>query len=1266
MFNDTPSTTDSIPWHSLAPQVALQQLDTQEQGLNAASAKLRLRQHGFNRFATPQRAGFFNRLLHQFHHHFIYILLLAATLTLMLQLWLDTLVILGVVVLNIVLGLLQERRTAKTLEAVQRLLSPTAPVLRDGQVQALPAEQLVPGDVVLLEAGNQVPADVRLLHSDGLQLDESVLMGYSAPVLKGISRLDADTALPDRSNMAYAGTLVLAGQGRGVVVATGSRTELGMLNALLDNNEPYATPLGDELKRLMNAVALVLAAAAALILLIGWLTPGVSGHSPQGLLQAMASFAVAIVPEGLPALFAIMLAISVRRLARQDVMVRQLAAVETLGTVSVVCTDKSHTLTRHELTVQKVITPRGGVRLQGVGYAPQGALLRENFEFPEHDDRADLQRLAQAAVLASDARLQQLDKHWQVLGDPLDGSLLVMAHKCGVEPDALRQQFTRLASIPFDRTYRYAATLSQDATGAQYVALKGAPEAILPRCSHVQTDTGLEPLQQDVWEDKLKKLAEEGMKPLVIASRQPDALLQTLTHQDVGYGMVLLGVVGIGDPPQASALAAVQACQQAGLSVKMLTGDHALTACALAKQVGIGDGETVLTGADLDALDEDALRETVMHVDVFARLRPEQKLRLVKALQANGERVVMLGGGVNDTPALEQADVGVAPAIHGTEAARQSAEIVLMRDQLPMLMTAVQEGRKVFQNFYKMVQFMLPTNGAQAAAIILASWFGLALPLMPVQVLWVNLVTAGILALTLAFEKAALPAARGQPIAQPVGSLISGFLVWRLLLVSGLLLVSVLAIFHWELQRGETLEAARTAALNTLVIGQIFYLLSVRHASEPGWQWASLRENPWLLAAIVSVLVLQGLFTYMPAFQGVFGTDAIDLYAWFWIVGVGSLVFVVVEFEKAMQRNVEGWGRAVLIYLLRHFDPRFWREKGLRWTLQFFLIIFLVTQALLMFLWSRDPDTFDVRANARQMVGVSANEPLRPGVITTATLAHIANTLLDKPGGYLSNDVTPPGIVMDNIPNWELGVLTQLRDMSLAMRDDLSRSQSQSAADPDLVRAQLRFNTDGKLWLFPPAESQFNEGAQALEAYLQRLQQGQAQFYARSDNLNNWLNKVQRQMGSLSIALSASVGIRQVKEEGAAMQRDGSVTPVPGIELQPEVLPATDDPNEVIVKTPRLKVDDVFYQARGQTWALLHLLKAIEADFEDILRQKNALVSLRQIINKLEDTQAMIWSPVILNGSGYSFVANHSLVMASQISRANAALIDLGTLLREG
>ncbi len=307
-----------------------------------------------------------------------------------------------------------------------------------------------------------------------------------------------------------------------------------------------------------------------------------------------------------------------------------------------------------------------------------------------------------------------------------------------------------------------------------------------------------------------------------------------------------------------------------------------------------------------------------------------------------------------------------------------------------------------------------------------------------------------------------------------------------------------------------------------------------------------------------------------------------------------------------------------------------------------------------------------MRANARQMVGVSANEPLRPGVITTATLAHIANTLLDKPGGYLSNDVTPPGIVMDNIPNWELGVLTQLRDMSLAMRDDLSRSQSQSAADPDLVRAQLRLNTDGKLWLFPPAESQFNDGAEALEAYLQRLQQGQAQFYARSDNLNNWLNKVQRQMGSLSIALSASVGIRQVKEEGAAMQRDGSATPVPGIELQPEVLPATDDPNEVIVKTPRLKVDDVFYQARGQTWALLHLLKAIEADFEDILRQKNALVSLRQIINKLEDTQAMIWSPVILNGSGYSFVANHSLVMASQISRANAALMDLSILLREG
>ena len=1262
----------TINWHGVDTEEALRLSESQPHGLSHEEATKRLKTHGYNRLDFASKNNLVARFLRQFNDRFIYILLVAAILTGVMQLWLDTVLILTVILISALSGLAQEGRARKVLEAMHGLLSPTAQVVRDGKTETISAEQLTPGDVVLLQAGDQVPADLRLLSTDSLQVDEAVLLGYSAPILKNSASLDADMPLVDRSNMAYAGTVVLDGQARALVVATGAYTELGSINTFLEDNDSYITPLSKELKWLINGVAIVLLSAAALVFGFGLLTPGMEGHTLSGLLQSIASLAVAAVPEGLPALFALILGISMHRLAKRHVMVRKLAAVETLGSITTVFTDKNNTLTRHEPTVNKVLTARGGILLQGQGYTPKGELLRESFDDPAHDDRLDVQALAQAAVLASDARLLEKDGEWLARGDTLEAALLVMAHKCGIDPAQIREKFVRQASIPFNRTYRYMATLSNAADHRQYLSVKGAPESLLPRCSHVLTDQGLEPIEIAVWEDRVRKLAEQGMQILVIASKPVNQPMTSLEHEDVSYGLTLLGIVGISDPPREEAAEAVKLCQQAGIRVKMITGDHAQTACALAKRVGIGDGETVLTGTELDEMDETTLAEQLREVEVFARTSPDQKRRLVKTLQAQGERVAMVGGGLNDALALKQADVGVAMGIRGTEAARQSAEIVLIQDHFPSLVDAIREGRLLYQNFYKIVQFMLPSNGSQAVAVMAAVLFGLALPFTPAQVLWVNLVTAGILGLTLAFEKAEPDITLQGFELKPVQSLFSGFLLWRLLLVSAVLLVSVLSIFMWELHRGETLEAAHTAAINTLVIAQIFYLLSVRHSVAPSWRRANLFDNRWVWMAIGGVLLLQILFTYWTPFNSLFDTSAIDFYAWSWILLVGSLVFIIVEFEKAMQRNTKGWAQSVLKRGVDYFNPRVWKEKGLRWTLQFFAVLFLLGQLTLLFLWSREPDTFDVEATAREMVQAPAGETLRPGVVTTATLARISETLLDKPGGYTSNDMSLPGMVIEDmlvvpdIPNWEFGVLTQVRDMTLVMRDDLSRSQSQSSADPDLVTAQIRFNTDSQLWLFPPAETQYREGVESLESYLQRLQNGQAQFYTRADNLNNWLNKVQRQMGSLSIALSASVGVRQVSEKGAATSIQDGSTQAPGVKVQAEVIKADDDPSEVIIKTPRLRVDDVFYQARGQAWALLHMLKAIEIDFEDILRQKNALVSLRQIINKLEDTQQDVWSPIILNGSGYSFVANHSLVLAAQISSANAALIDLGTLMREG
>ncbi|CAA6822279.1 MAG: Lead, cadmium, zinc and mercury transporting ATPase (EC (EC; Copper-translocating P-type ATPase (EC, partial [uncultured Thiotrichaceae bacterium] len=999
-------------WHSLKQEELLSALDSSPQGLSAAEAGQRLRAHGLNRLEAVQGKTLLQRLLGQLNNRFIYILLIAAVLTGVLQLWLDTGLILTAVVVSVLAGLFQEGRAQKALEAMHSLLSPSARVLRGDKQDSIDAEQLVPGDVVLLEQGDRVPADLRLLSTNGLQIDEAVLIGHTSPILKGSSALDEDTPMVDRTNIAYASTVVLDGQARGLVVATGAETELGSINTFLEASDSYATPLTTQLKWLINGVALVLLSAAALILGFGFLTPGMDGHTPGELLQAVASLAVAAVPEGLPALFALVLGISMQRLARHQVMVRKLAAIETLGSVSTVCTDKSNTLTRHEPTVNKVLTGRGGTAFHGVGYTPEGELVRENFD--DSDDRTDLQILARAAVLASDAQLTEQDGEWEVQGDPMEAALLTMAHKCGIKPRREREADTRQAAIPFNRTYRYMAVLSKAASGEHHLYVKGAPEALLSRCTHVLTDQGPEPLDKIEWEEKVHKLADQGMQTLVIATKSVENATTTLEHEDVGYGLTLLGVVGMSDPPREESAKAVALCQQAGIRVKMITGDHVLTACALAKKVGIGDGETFLTGTTIDEMDDATLTNAVREVDVFARTSPEQKLRLVKTLQAGGERVAMLGGGINDAPALKQADVGVAMGVRGTETARQSSDIVLTNDHFPALAEAIREGRLLYQNFYKIVQFMIPGSSAQALVVIAAVLFGMALPLTPAQVLWVNLVAAGMLGLTLAFEKAEPNIMRGSGL-NPSPSLFSGFLLWRLILVSVILLISVLSIFVWELHRGEPLEVARTAAINTLVFAHIFYLLSVRHSSDPGWKPANLFNNRWLWFSIGGVSLLQLLFTYWGPFNALFGTGAIDPLAWTWILVAGSLVFIVVEFEKGMQRNAKGWVKSLVGRSMRHFDPRFWKEKGLRWTVQFFAVVFLAIQVLLLVVWSREPDAFDIEANAREMVQAEAGEALRPGVITTATLVEISSALLDKPGGFTSNDVSMPSMAFEHM-----------------------------------------------------------------------------------------------------------------------------------------------------------------------------------------------------------------------------------------------------------
>ena len=891
-MEDRQTETEKSPaWHALSGDECLQQLGTESGGLSDEEAQARLRRYGPNLLEPPKRHSGLVRFLLQFHNVLVFVLLLAAAATGMLGMWVDTAVIVGVVIINAIVGFLQEGKAERALEAVRNMLSPTATVVRGEQRLSIPARDLVRGDKVLLEAGDKIPADIRLLGASRLQIDEAMLTGESLPASKSAEPVPGDALLADRSCMAYSGTFVTGGQATGVVVATAGATELGRINEMLSEVQTLQTPLTrqmDQFGRWLTVAILVIAGAT---FAFGALTPDIAGHSMIELFMATVGLAVAAIPEGLPAVVTITLAIGVQRMAKRNAIIRRLPAVETLGAVSTICSDKTGTLTRNEMMVQAVVTATGQTIVKGTGYAPKGELISKS------GGAAEVVSLAEAAVLCNDATLAQRDGHWQVEGDPTEGALVTLAARAGVDQSSLQDGLPRLDAIPFDPAYRYMATLHEK-DDEKVAMIKGAPEALLPACV---TD-GTQPVDVQRWRGEVDQLASQGMRTLAVARKRLPHDQNKLQQANLLSDLELLGVVGIMDPPREEAIDAVAVCQEAGIQVKMITGDHALTARAIASQIGIGNGKDVLTGTELDAMDDKALQAAVADIDVFARTNPEQKLRLVNALQAGGELVAMTGDGVNDAPALKRADVGTAMGIKGTEVAKQSAEMVLADDNFASISRAVKEGRTVYQNLRKSIQFILPTNGAQAGVIIAAILFGLTLPITPVQILWVNMVTAVTLALTLAFEPPERDIMR-RPPRNASAPILDSFLLWRIGLVSSVLIIGTVGVFMWELQRGETLEASRTAAINALVMGQVFYLLSVRYDTAAAWLPQNMGGNRWIYIAIVTVLGLQALFTYWGPMMTVFGTAPIDSLAWLFALVVGLLVFFAVESEKAWRRS---------------------------------------------------------------------------------------------------------------------------------------------------------------------------------------------------------------------------------------------------------------------------------------------------------------------------------------------------------------------------
>ena len=890
------------PWHASDPSDVLQAMGTAVHGLEQSEAGRRLKVNGPNRLAEPAPPSLFSRLVRQFNNLLLIVLMVAAAVTATMGHWIDSGVIAAVVMLNALIGFVQEGKAERALQAIRHLLAPRAVVLRDGRQHDIDAADLVPGDIVLLASGDSLPADVRLLHARNLQVDESALTGESVPVAKQTDPVDPDAAIGDRLCMGYAGTLVTQGQARAVVIATGAATEIGRIGRMLASVEAGTTPLLEKISVFGRRLTLVILGAAALLFAFGTLVRGMSAAET---FMAAVGLAVAAIPEGLPAILTITLAIGVQRMARRHAVIRRLPAVETLGSVTVICSDKTGTLTRNEMTVQSVICAGRTFEVAGAGYAPAGGITRDGQPIgplpPAHNDSA-LMRLAEAAALCNDASLHEDDAGWHLAGDPTEGALLTLAMKAGLNPGELKIERERRDVIPFESEHRFMATLHPrgDAT---VVLVKGAPERVLAMCTlQAGGDGPVAPLDPEAWRVAIEDQARAGRRVLALAERELPGDRHDLSHSDVEHGLTLLGIVGIIDPPRAEAVKAVARCHEAGIRVVMITGDHGVTAGAIATQLGMGDGHRAITGPQIEAMDDEALREAVRDARVFARASPEHKLRLVRALKANGEIVAMTGDGVNDAPALKQADVGVAMGKKGTEAAKQAGAVVLTDDNFASIADAVEEGRTVHDNLKKTITFLLPVNGGESLSLLLAVLLGVALPILPVQVLWVNMVSSVALAMVLAFEPAEADVMR-RPPRPPAEPLLSRFLVWRIGFVSALFLAGIFGMYEWALWHGASVEGARTVAVNTLVCMEVFYLFSVRYLKARSFTWRGVRGTPRVLAAVAGVFALQLLFTYAPLMQGLFHTEALSLIWGAGIVVVGFSLLVILETEKALLRR---------------------------------------------------------------------------------------------------------------------------------------------------------------------------------------------------------------------------------------------------------------------------------------------------------------------------------------------------------------------------
>lgn len=895
---------DQLKWHTFSTEKVASHFKTDlEKGLSIEEVKERLKRYGENRITTKKQISGLVRFLLQFHQPLVYILLGATAITLVLNEYTDAAVIFAVVLINSIIGYIQETKALKAIDALSKSMNTIATVVRNGKQSEINSINLVPGDLVLLQPGNKIPADLRLVWIRDLQVDESALTGESVATEKNITLVEEDSIIGDRHNMGFATTMVTYGTARGIVVSTGDSTEVGKINDTISTAEELDTPLTLKIKKFSHILLMIILVFVVLIMAITFLR----GENFVDAFMVSVALMVAAIPEGLPAAVTIMLAIGVAKMAKRRAIIRKLVAVETLGSTTVICSDKTGTLTENQMTVESIVAGNQLFDVTGIGYRPEGKVLFTGEEV-KLTERPALQLLLKGGVLCNNSRIIENDGRWISEGDPTEAALICAAEKAGIQHHPINEHYPRLDEIPFQSEYQYMASLHKH--DQHIIFLKGSLEAVIRSSGYMMTESGeTVEIEKSVIQEQAEKLAARGLRVLAFAYKTFDTSKINLDHSDVSKDMIFLGLQGMIDPPRKEAMEAISLCKQAGIQVKMITGDHALTAATIANKLGItGINENgilkTLTGLDLQKLSDDELKQAALDVSVFARVSPDQKLRLVKALQATGNIVAMTGDGVNDGPALKQANIGVAMGITGTEVARDASDMVLTDDNFASIEAAVEEGRAVLDNLTKFIVWTLPTNLGESLVILASIALATQLPLAPVQILWINMTTAILLGLMLTFEPKEPGIMKRPPI--PSNKPILTFpLIMRTLLVGTLLMLTSFLLFKYELSIGASLAEAQTVATTVFIVLEGFYLFNCRslHSSIKEIGWFS---NKWIYIGVFAMLLFQLAFIHVPFMNVLFHSAPIGLDSWLRILIAGFALFSIVHIEKTFRRKWKG------------------------------------------------------------------------------------------------------------------------------------------------------------------------------------------------------------------------------------------------------------------------------------------------------------------------------------------------------------------------